>query len=466
MINRVLIRIKVVQLLYSYLLLEKQFLLESQPSSPTKEKRFAYSLYLDWLVLMTRLAQKVEKRGGECPLRDNRFTATILLDDKIKSLVAKYRIEDFPFAQAEAELAAAVKESGVFKLYAKKTDRMPGDEAGIWREIFNQIILADAKVNSAIEARENFTIRGVERAKELMETTFTNFYSSQGHVIDALKQLEQSLSKARELYFRLLILPIELTDLREREIDANRHKYITTSEDLNPNMRFVENQFVAALRENPDIYKYVSENKLSWLPEVERMLTALLRSIKESDIYYDYMNFPATDYHTDCEFWRNVFKFIIFSDPDFAETLEDKSVFWNDDMDIIGTFLLKTIKRFDSENHSDAVLPKFKDDEDARFGAELFSAVVRNREKYRSYIDMFVNSDSWDSDRLAFMDVVVMLTAIAEILNFPKIPTSVSINEYIEIAKCYSTGKSGAFINGLLASVIPQLRADGILTKE
>ena len=231
-------------------------------------------------------------------------------------------------------------------------------------------------------------------------------------------------------------------------------------------MRFVENQFVAALRENPDIYKYVSENKLSWLPEDERMLTALLRSIKESDIYYDYMNFPATDYHTDCEFWRNVFKFIIFSDPDFAETLEDKSVFWNDDMDIIGTFLLKTIKRFDSENHSDAVLPKFKDDEDARFGAELFSAVVRNREKYRSYIDMFVNSDSWDSDRLAFMDVVVMLTAIAEILNFPKIPTSVSINEYIEIAKCYSTGKSGAFINGLLASVIPQLRADGILTKE
>ena len=192
----------------------------------------------------------------------------------------------------------------------------------------------------------------------------------------------------------------------------------------------------------------------------------MLRTIKESDIYYDYMNFPATDYHTDCEFWRNVFRYIILNDPDFLEAIEDKSVFWNDDLEIIGTFLLKTIRRFDSENHENAVLPKFKDDEDERFGAELFSAAVRNRDKYREYVDRFVNSDSWDSERLAFMDVVILITCFAEILNFPKIPTAASINEYIEIAKAYSTPKSAAFINGILASAIDMLRQDGVLTKE
>lgn len=466
MINRVLIRIKVVQLLYSYLLLEKQFLLESQPSSPTKEKRFAYSLYLDFLVLLVRLADRIEKRGGEKPLQDNRFISNVMGDDKIRSLIARYRIEAYPMEGIEDALAQAVKDSGIYKLYCKKENRTPADEVTVWRDIFKQIIATDETVGALASRRDNYTLRGYERARELMETTFTNFFSSQGHIADALKQLNHSMEKARELYFRLLMLPVELTDMRNREIDENRHKYITTHEDLNPNMRFVENVFVAALRANPEIQKYASENKLSWLPDDSRLLSALLRSIKESDIYYDYMNFPATDFHTDCEFWRNVYKYIIFSDPDFLETLEDKSVFWNDDLDIIGTFMLKTIRRFETGEGQEPVLPKFKDEEDARFGAELFSATVRNRETYRGYIDSFVKSELWDSERLAFMDVVIMLTAIAEILNFPKIPINVSINEYIEIAKSYSTLKSGAFINGILGSVVAMLQEKGVFIKE
>ena len=155
MINRVLIRIKVVQLLYSYLLLEKQFLLESQPSSPTKEKRFAYSLYLDFLVLMTRLAKDVEKRGGERPLMDNRFISNVLNDDKIKSLLARYRMEDFPFADVEAKLTQAVKDSGIFKLYAKKSEHTPGDEVSVWSEIFNQIIIPDQAIGELIRCADS-----------------------------------------------------------------------------------------------------------------------------------------------------------------------------------------------------------------------------------------------------------------------------------------------------------------------
>lgn len=414
---------------------------------------------------MIRLAEDVKKRGGEQPLKNNRFIMNIMTDEKIKSLIGRYRTEDFPFANVEQSLAETIKDSGIYKLYGKSSDHTPSEEVAVWREIFNQIIAPDGEVSAIASRRDNYTLRGYERARELMENTFTNFFASQGHLSDALKQLEQSLDMARELYFRLLILPIELTDLREREIDENRHKYITTREDLNPNMRFVENSFVTALRSNPEVQRFISENKLSWLPDDQRLIAKLLRSIKESDIYADYMNFPATDFHTDCEFWRNVFKYIILPDPDFLESLEDKSVFWNDDLDIISTFLLKTLRRFESEDEQ-PVLPMFKDEEDARFGAELFSVTVRNREKYRSYIDEFVHSESWDSERLAFMDVVIMLTAISEILNFPKIPVNVSINEYIEIAKSYSTAKSGAFINGILGPVVAKLRDEGLLTKE
>lgn len=178
------------------------------------------------------------------------------------------------------------------------------------------------------------------------------------------------------------------------------------------------------------------------------------------------MNFPATDYKTDCEFWRNIYRYVIFSNPDFLETLEDKSVFWNDDLDIIGTFVLKTVKRFDSEDHAGALLPKYKDEEDARFGAELFADTVRNRDLYRGYIDTFVNASNWDTERLAFMDVVIMLTAISEIINFPKIPVNVSINEYIELAKSYSTPKSGNFINGILGSIVVMLNDEGIINKD
>ena len=282
--------------------------------------------------------------------------------------------------------------------------------------------------------------------------------------LKALKTLRHSLEKAHELYFWLLLLPVELTNLREQQIDINRHKFITTEEDINPNLRFVENELIERLRQSALFNEYVEDKKISWMPNDRIIISNLLKLIMESDIYNEYMNAPSTDIHSDCEFWRNIYKHIIFNNPDFLETLEEKSVFWNDDLNIIGTFVLKTIKRFE-DNPDQAIMSMFKDDEDAIFGDELFKATVKNKEEYRSYINEFVKKDSWDSERLAFMDVVIILTAIAEILNFPKIPIKVSVNEYIEMAKAYSTPKSGAFINGILASIINSLKREGKLLK-
>ncbi len=466
MINRVLIRMKVVQLLYSYLLIENHFMLESQPSSPTKEKRFAYNLYLDILYLAVCISSRLEKRGGERPLADTRFIKKILADDKIRSLEKKYRNEPFPFEPAVASLVEKIKESGLYKNYLKDTQTLGKENDQIWEMIINMIIFPDPIVGRLISERENYTLGGVDRMKAMMAETFKNFYASRDNIDDALKELSASMDKSRELYFRLLLLPVELCMLRERQLEENRFKYIPTAEDLNPNTRFIENGLAKAISENEEVIKYCDETKTSWFNGHTELLESLLKTIMESDIYDEYMSFPATDYVTDCIFWRNVFKHIILNNEEFLEALESESVFWNDDLEIISTFVLKTLKRFEDRNpDSKPVLPKFKDKEDATFGASLLADVVRKKDTYRLYIENCINSNSWDSERMAFMDVVITMTGLAEILNFPKIPLSVSFNEYIEIAKSYSTHKSGAFVNGLLKGIVEKLRAENKINK-
>ncbi|MDE6142899.1 MAG: hypothetical protein K2F94_02340 [Muribaculaceae bacterium] len=206
-----LIRIKSVQLLYSYLLIENHFMLESQPTAPTKEKRFAYSLYLDMLMLMLRISDRIEKRGGYKPLADTRFIKKILIDDKIKSLDLRYRHEVFPLQGLVPALAESIKDSALYKNFVKEIGDNAGEDDQIWEKIMNLIILPNVSLNSSFAGRENFTLRGVERMKGMLSETFKNFYASRDNVDDALKTLNQSMAKGRELYFRLLILPVELT---------------------------------------------------------------------------------------------------------------------------------------------------------------------------------------------------------------------------------------------------------------
>lgn len=467
MINRELIRIKTIQLLYSYLLVENPFSIESQPSAPTKEKRFAYSLYLDILVLFTRLAKDVDRRSGS-PLADTRFIRNIISDERIKSLLSKYEMTSFPFSGLEKDLAAKIKESALYRNYLKSEGKS-GDEK-IWKDIFEIIIMNDAALNRQISERENYTLKGVDRMRAIMETTFSNFFASADNIHDALIILRHSMDKTRELYFRILALPIALTTLREREIDNAQYKLLKRSEDLNPNLRFVDNEFVKFLRSNEAVQEGILKYKIDWLSENESLVRSLLKVIMQCSIYKEYVEFPATDFKTDCEFWRNIYRYIIFIDESFLEALEDRSVFWNDDLDVIGTFIVKSIKKLsgaeeDPKLAEDFVLPMFKDNEDAEFGALLFSDVIRRKDYYRELILDNIDKSQWELERLAFMDSVILMTALAEIINFPKIPLSVSFNEYIEIAKYYSTPRSGVFINGLLGTIVTSLQEKGIVLK-
>lgn len=151
-------------------------------------------------------------------------------------------------------------------------------------------------------------------------------------------------------------------------------------------------------------------------------------------------------------------------DERLDEVLEDQSLYWNDDKEIVDTFVLKTIKRFEEENGTNQeLMPEYKDIEDREFAVRLFRRSILNDEYYRNLISQ--NIKNWEFNRLAFMDVIIMQIAIAEILSFPAIPTSVTINEYVEIAKYYSTAKSGSYVNGILDTIVKKLKADNKLMK-
>ncbi|MDE7403007.1 MAG: transcription antitermination protein NusB [Muribaculaceae bacterium] len=467
MINRILIRIKAIQILYSFMLVEKRFSLESQPTAPTKEKRFAYSLYRDMLLLMVKVAREVNGRGSERPLMSTRFISQLQLDDTFNAIVDQYRHESYPLEYLVDTLADKIKNSGIYKLYRKASgNNEAAAEHNLWREIFDHILAPDAELRQAFVKRTNYTLKGEERMKDMMHRTFTNFLASQDDLSQIDAALYKSLDQARELYFRLLMLPVELTDMQERVIDENRNKHLRTEEDINPNLKFVENRLVYAIRNNEILNEHLTKYKFSWQQEDPIMMQRLLNAITTSDVYLDYMASAESSMAADGELWRSLFKKVILENPDFLEAMEEKSVFWNDDLEIISTFVFKSFRRFEEGASSDAVLDQYKDEEDRRFGSELIGYVHRNRNEYRLLIEDALKHGSWETERVAFMDMVILETALAEIMNFPKIPLQVSINEYIELAKSYSTAKRGVFVHGVLAQVTRRLQEEGRLLKK
>lgn len=279
----------------------------------------------------------------------------------------------------------------------------------------------------------------------------------------AEKELFFSLSKAYDLYNYLLLLMVEVTKQANKRLNAAKNKLVPTKEELFPNTKFVENLFIAQLEVNKQLLEFSNNQKKTWENEADFVKT-LCDKILESDIYKEYMASETSSYEEDRELWRKLYKKIIFNNIELDQVLEDQSLYWNDDKEIVDTFVLKTIKRFDEKNGAkQELLPEFKDEEDQDFARRLFRRTILNADYYRHLISE--NTKNWDLDRVAFMDVVIMQIALAEILSFPNIPVSVSLNEYVEIAKLYSTPKSGGFINGTLDGIVNSLKKENKLTK-
>jgi N utilization substance protein B len=280
----------------------------------------------------------------------------------------------------------------------------------------------------------------------------------------AEKELFFSLSKAYDLYNYLLLLIVELTRYAQKRIDAAKSRLALTNDELQPNLKFAGNKFVAQLELNKQLTDFIENQKRNWGNDQD-FIKDLYEKIIVSDVYREYMaSAEAPSYEADRELWRKIYKTFIFSNESLDQLLEDQSLYWNDDKDIVDTFVLKTIKRFDEKNGGkQPLLPEFKDEEDREFASRLFKRSILNDEYYRHLIGK--NTKNWDLERIAFMDVVIMQCALSEILSFPNIPINVSLNEYVEIAKIYSTHKSGSFINGTLDGIVNQLKKEGKLIK-
>ena len=290
------------------------------------------------------------------------------------------------------------------------------------------------------------------------------FYQNGGKNLDtAEKELFFSLSKAYDMYNYLLLLMVEITKQAERKQSAAKSKLLPTAEELYPNTKFVDNRFIAQLEMNKQLLEFSETQKKTWENESE-FVKSLCEKIMDTDIYKEYMASETSSYEEDRELWRKLYKRMIFNNDELDQVLEDQSLYWNDDKEIVDTFVLKTIKRFEEQNGADQeLLPEFKDEEDQDFARRLFRRTILNADYYRHLISE--NTRNWDLDRVAFMDVIIMQIALAEILSFPNIPVSVSLNEYLEIAKLYSTPKSGSFINGTLDGIVNQLKKENKLTK-
>ncbi len=475
MINRILIRMKVVQLLYSYLLTRNDFHIAQPFEKDTRDNRFAYETYLSVLKLILELSgyQRVGDSGimrqTLSSERTDKLATTLAKslaqDAELRDAIVKHSDQLIDFSDQIKDVYQDIIASTVYKDFSKKRKKDLEAEVNLWTVIIDTILAKNDKLVSQSRKSDEFTLSGFNSGIELVKSTIEAFNDNRTSVANAKVALETSLDKAYELYHLLLLLPVEITKIQAQRIEAAKAKYMPTSEDLNPNTRFIDNSFVQLVRDSREMEEYLKSHPVSLESDyfnVKRMLEDVIAS----DTYKQYMEAPTTDRAADCELWRKLMKNVILPSDALAEMLESSSVYWNDDLEIMGTFALKTIRQAASSVGELSLLPKFKDHDDEEFGALLFTDTISNRETYRSYIDRFIDAKQWDSDRLAFMDIVIMMVAISELLNFPAIPIPVTLNEYIEIANSYSTPRSGQFVNGMLYSIINYLKSEGKLLKD
>lgn len=299
---------------------------------------------------------------------------------------------------------------------------------------------------------------------KVLQIVYSYYQNGNGDLKVAENELLFSLQKSYDLYHYFLLLIVDVTNLQKRMLEARKNKLMPTDAERNPNTRLIDNRFAAQLESNEALQKYVSEQGISWSND-EDFIKSVLEHILASDTYKTYIGNENDSYETDKDFWRTVFKKLICGNEMIEEHLEDKSIYWNDDIEIVETFAMKTMKQFEEkQGRKQALLPMFKDLEDKSFAIKLFRQSLLKGQEFREQINRHMKN--WETERIANMDLIIMQVALAEIVTFPSIPVNVTLNEYIDTAKYYSTPKSANFINGILDSIVGELKKDKLLLKD
>ncbi len=297
---------------------------------------------------------------------------------------------------------------------------------------------------------------------KIVQLTYAYYQNGKNNMDSAEKELFFSLSKAYDLYNYLLALIVAVTKEARRHLEVAQARAQRENKP-EPSSKFAFNRFALQLEENHMLNDFMEVQKKTWDNDAD-FVHALYNQIVSSSIYQEYMDDSNDSYAADRELWRKLYRTFIQDNNDLDSLLEEQSLYWNDDKEIVDTFVLKTIKRFEETNKaSQELLPEYDSEEDKEYARKLYRATILNANEYQGY--MSEASQNWDFSRLAYMDVVIMQIAIAEMMTFPSIPISVTINEFVDIAKLYSTPRSSGYINGMLDSIARHLIATGRLIK-
>lgn len=280
----------------------------------------------------------------------------------------------------------------------------------------------------------------------------------------AEKELLLSLDKAYDLYNYMLLLMVDVGRIAVRILEMRQSRSKKLKDGIKWSRKFVDNRFIIQLESNRQLRDYCAEQALSWADQ-ENFVRNLYNKVEESLYYKEYMASETSSYEEDREIWRLIYRHLICNNEELSNLLEDINVYWNDDKAIVDTFVLKTINRF-TENSTLAqpLLPEYRSDADREFATKLLYRTLMGQEYFYELISS--TTRKWELGRIALMDRIILLLGLAEISTFPNIPLSVSINEYVEIAKMYSTPKSDKYINATLDTIAKRLIEEKKIVKD
>ncbi len=278
------------------------------------------------------------------------------------------------------------------------------------------------------------------------------------------KFLLYSIDNILDLYLIMLSTLIEIKKKEAEYIEKSKLKHLSTPQERNPNTKFINNRLLEFLCENSEISSALENRKINNWSLNDDYILLLLEEIKKSDLYVNYMNAKGATFEADQKFIIDLFEEIIAPNEKLYDYLEDNKLTWVDDIPVVNTQIIKQLRQISLDKPNSFSVPKlFKDSEDKEFAISLFRKTVLNEpELAKEFLDKTPN---WDTERIAEIDTIVLKMAICEFLKFPSIPVKVTINEYLEIVKEYSTPKSSIFINGILDNLVKEFQTNNKLNK-
>lgn len=297
---------------------------------------------------------------------------------------------------------------------------------------------------------------------KVMQTIYAMHQKGSDSLEKEEKFLIASLENLMELYLIMMSTLLELANKEADFIEISRKKHLATPEERNPNLKFVNNALLQLLANSKLLQSALESNKINNWKTNDDAILLLLQDVKQSSIYLNYMRDKSTSFEKDKQFVIDLFSEVIAPNEKLYSYLEDYKLTWVDDIPVVNTQILKQLKQI-NEKSEFRVSSLFKDEEDREYATLLFRKTVLNESEFaKEYIDKTPN---WDVDRIAEMDTILLKMAICELLKFPSIPVKVTINEFLEIAKEYSTPKSSIFINGILDNLVKNYQSTGRMNK-